>query len=338
MKRYKYSTLKDIVNKFSRKKVLVIGDLLLDQFINGEVSRISPEAPVPVVWVKEEGFMPGGACNVASNLAQLGAKVSLVGVVGKDEKANILKGQLEERNISTEGIITDETRPTILKTRVSAHHHPHHQQVVRIDRENTHQISGKHLKNIQKYLEKKIRDVDGIIIEDYGKGLITPSLLNIVVPLAKKHRKIVAVDPKETHFSYYKGVNVITPNHHEAAKAVGFPLDDAAALKAAGEKLIKKLRSDVVLITLGEKGMMVFEKGKVPRKISTLAQEVFDVSGAGDTVIGVYTLAIISGGSPIIAAHIANCAAGIVVGKVGVAVVEKDELMRSLKRQTGRVR
>ncbi|MFH1552090.1 MAG: D-glycero-beta-D-manno-heptose-7-phosphate kinase [Candidatus Omnitrophota bacterium] len=334
MKRYRYSVLANIVKKFPKKRVMVIGDLLLDQFIWGEVSRISPEAPVPVVWVKDEGFMPGGACNVASNLAKLGADVDLVGVVGKDDKSEILKAQLKERNISIDGVITDAQRPTILKTRVIAHH----QQVVRIDREQIDQIKQRHLVKIQDYLRQNIRDIDGIIIEDYGKGVISPSLLKMVVPLAKKYGKIVAVDPKENHFSYYRGASVITPNHHEAAKAVGFSIDDDESLKKAGEKLLKKLKAEVILITLGEKGMMLFEKGKKLRKIPTLAQEVFDVSGAGDTVIATYALSVVSGASPIVAAHIANCAAGIVVGKVGVAVVEKEELLNRLKQVTGRVR
>ncbi|MCK5450879.1 MAG: D-glycero-beta-D-manno-heptose-7-phosphate kinase [Candidatus Omnitrophica bacterium] len=332
MKRYKYSVLSDIVKKFDKKKVVVIGDLLLDQFIWGEVSRISPEAPVPVVWVKDEGFMPGGACNVASNLTKFGAEVSLVGIVGDDEKAGILKGQLKGTGIKTDGIITDKTRPTVLKTRVIAHH----QQVVRIDRERIDHVEGKYFKKIQDYLEENIKSFDGIIIEDYGKGIITPTLLKMVVPLAKKHKKIVAVDPKEDHFSYYKGVSVLTPNHHEAAKAVGFELKNEKSLIRGGEKLLRELRAKVVLITLGENGMMVFEKDKKPHKIPTLAQEVFDVSGAGDTVIAVYTLGIISGASPTLSAHIANCAAGIVVGKVGVAMVERKELLDRLKKEAER--
>lgn len=334
MKRYKYSTLLNIVKGFHNKKLIVIGDLLLDQFIYGEVSRISPEAPVPVVWVKEERFMPGGACNVASNLAKLGGEVSLVGVIGKDEKAGILKDKLKEGNISTEGIIADGKRPTILKTRVIAHH----QQVVRIDREIIDQVAPTYLKKVQSYLNRNIKDIDGVIIEDYGKGFVTPSLIKMVLRLAKKYGKIVAVDPKESHFSYYQGgIDVITPNRYEAEKAVGFPLKDKAALKKAGEKLLKKYKAKVILITLGEEGMMVFEKGKRPCPIPTLAQDVFDVSGAGDTVIAVYALAVISGASPIIAAHIANCAAGIVVGKVGVVPVEKEELKNRLKQETEKV-
>ncbi|MEA3489739.1 MAG: D-glycero-beta-D-manno-heptose-7-phosphate kinase [Candidatus Omnitrophota bacterium] len=334
MKRYKYSTLANVVREFGKKRIMVIGDLLLDHFVWGEVDRISPEAPVPVVCVKGEDFMPGGACNVANNLSRLGAEVSLVGVVGKDKHGERLTGILKERDIRTDGIVADVKRPTILKTRVIAHH----QQVVRIDRENTDGVAGRHLTMIQDYLKRNIRKTDAVIIEDYGKGMITPSLLKMVVPLAKRHGKIVAVDPKDSHFSYYRGVSVITPNSNEAGVAAGFPLDSDESLKKGGMKLLSKLRASVILITLGEKGMMVFEKGKTPRKISTLAQDVFDVSGAGDTVIAVYTLSVISGGSPIMAAHIANCAAGIVVGKVGTAAVEKEELLDRLKRETGKVR
>ncbi|MFH1394716.1 MAG: D-glycero-beta-D-manno-heptose-7-phosphate kinase [Candidatus Omnitrophota bacterium] len=331
MKQYKYSTLKNVVSLFGKKRILVIGDLLLDQFIWGEVSRISPEAPVPVVWVKRDGFMPGGACNVANNLASLGAEVSLVGIVGKDEKGGILKSLLEERKVGIEGIITDQNRPTILKTRVIAHH----QQVVRIDREDISHVTGKHLAFIKDYVSQNIKKFDAVIIEDYGKGIITPSLLKIVVPIAKRYNKIVAVDPKENHFSYYKGIDVITPNHHEAAKAVGFDLNSDETFKKGGDKLLKKLRAKVILLTLGENGMMVCQKGKDPYKIPTLAQEVFDVSGAGDTVIATYVLSAVSGGSPVLAAHIANCAAGIVVGKIGVAVVEQKELLNRLKKEIG---
>lgn len=330
MKKYKYSTFRRVVEEFSGKRILVIGDLLLDQFIWGDASRISPEAPVPVVWVQKEGYMPGGACNVALNLAELGARVSLCGVVGDDSKGEILKSQLEARDIETEGIFIDHERPTILKTRVVANH----QQVVRIDRESLDHISDKYLNRFRELLRDRIKDIDGIIIEDYGKGLITPRLLKMVVPMARRYGKTVAVDPKIDHFSYYRGVSVITPNHHEAAKAVGFQLDSDDDLLKGGEALMKKLKTDVVLITLGERGMMVFEKNTRPRRIPTLAREVFDVSGAGDTVIAVYTLSFLASASPIISAHIANCAAGIVVEKAGVVAVHKKELMERLKKET----
>lgn len=330
MKEYKFSTLKRFVKKFSGKKVLVVGDLLLDQFIWGDVSRISPEAPVPVVWVRKEDYMPGGACNVANNLASVEGEVHLAGVVGEDNNAEILKERLQSNNIDVGGILVDRSRSTILKTRVIAHQ----QQVVRIDREQTEHISDKYTKSLLEYVESKINELDAIIIEDYGKGLITPSLVSGIVPLARANKKLVAVDPKEDHFSYYKGVDLITPNHHEAARAVGFKITDENSLRKAGGILLEKLESRVILITLGEDGMMVFSKDGPARRIPTLAQEVYDVSGAGDTVIAIYTLALSSGASPIVAAHIANCAAGLVVGKIGVAMVEKNELINRLRKET----
>jgi len=334
VKKYKYSTFANCVKNFSKKRILVIGDLLLDQYIWGDVSRISPEAPVPVVWVQKEDYVPGGACNVANNLAALGADVSLVGVVGDDLNGALLKNELEQRNIRIDGIVEDSDRPTSQKTRVIAHN----QQVVRIDRENIDVVGSDVIKKIVDHVKYNIDEVDGVIIEDYGKGVVTPDLLKAIVPFVRKKGKMVAVDPKENHFEYYRGVSVITPNHHEAAKAAGFPLKNMIDICKAGEKLLKKLRTDNILITLGEQGMMLFEKDKKPRKIPTLAQEVFDVSGAGDTVIGTYTLAMVSGASPIVASHIANCAAGIVVGKVGAAVVSVDELLTRLKMETrGRV-
>jgi len=329
MKSQSFSKLKGIVSNFTGKKMLVIGDLILDEFVWGKVSRISPEAPVPVVLVDNESFMPGGASNVANNINSLGAKAYLVGVVGNDDRAGILKGELEHRGVNIDGIFADSQRPTILKTRVIAHQ----QQVVRIDKEKTDPLKDSTIKKIANFIEDVIDEMDGIIVEDYGKGLITPKLLDRIVPLAKKKRKIIAVDPKEEHFSYYKGVTLLTPNNAEASRAVGFEIKDKQTLKKAGFELLKKLKARVVLITLGENGMMVFEDGKTPKKIETIAQEVFDVSGAGDTVASSYALSLISGATPIQAAHIANCAAGIVVGKVGIAVVTQDEVTRRVKNE-----
>lgn len=327
MKTQSFGKLKGIVSNFKDKKILVIGDLILDEFVWGKVSRISPEAPVPVVWVNNESFMPGGASNVANNINSLGAKSYLVGVVGKDERAGILKGELEHRGVNIDGVFPDSQRPTILKTRVIAHQ----QQVVRIDREKIDPLKNATLKKIMGFVESILDEMDGVVVEDYGKGLITPRLLDKIIPLAKKKRKIISVDPKEEHFSYYKGVTVLTPNNTEASRAVGFEIKDKQTLKKAGFELLKRLKSRVVLITLGENGMMVFEQGKMPKKIETIAQEVFDVSGAGDTVASSYTLSLISGATPIQAAHIANCAAGIVVGKIGIAVVTQDEVIKRLK-------
>jgi len=329
VKRQNFGKLKSIISAFAGKKILVIGDLILDEFIWGKVSRISPEAPVPVVWVKNESFMPGGASNVANNISALGGKAYIAGAVGADERAGILKGELEHRGVNVDGVLADSERPTILKTRVIAHQ----QQVVRIDREKIDPLKKSTVKRLINHIESVINDMDGVIIEDYGKGLIVPELLNAVVPLAKKKKKIIAVDPKEEHFSYYKGVTLLTPNNSEASRAAGFEIKDRTTLKRAGFEILKKLKVPILLITLGEDGMMVFEAGKKPRKIETIAQEVYDVSGAGDTVISSYVLSLISGANPIQAAHIANCAAGIVVGKVGIAVVTRDEVIARIKKE-----
>jgi len=330
MKKTSFADYRKIVGDFKDARVLVIGDLILDEFLWGEVSRISPEAPVPVVWVKTESFMPGGASNVANNLRSLGAKVSLAGVIGDDEHGTILKGELERSGVNVNGVITDGSRPTTLKTRVVAHH----QQVVRIDKERVVTLNDRIMSKISSYVKDNIKDLDAIIIEDYGKGVITPKLLSRIIPLAKSGKKIIAVDPKEEHFRYYRGVSVITPNNHEASKAVGFDITDTPTLKKAGTRLLNRLNCSIALITLGEKGMAVFQRGRPMKHIPTVAQEVYDVSGAGDTVIAAYTLSLASGADPVQAAHISNCAAGIVVGKVGIAVVTPEELIERIKAET----
>lgn len=321
------NNIKKTISNFKYTRVLVIGDLILDEFIWGDVSRISPEAPVPVVWVKKESFMPGGASNVANNLRSLGAKVYVVGVVGNDEHGAILKSELEQKGIDTAGMLTDPSRPTTLKTRVVAHH----QQVVRIDKERTDPLNEHIISRMANYVERMLKIVDAVVIEDYGKGVITSALLARIVPAAKKAKKIISVDPKEEHFKYYRGISVITPNHHEAARAVGFEIKDDDTLKKAGAALLDKIKCKIALITLGENGMAVFQKGAPMKQIPTVAQEVFDVSGAGDTVIASYTLSLAAGADPIQSAHIANYAAGIVVGKVGIAVVTPEELIDKIR-------
>ena len=323
----KIDKLKKTISKSSDTKVLIIGDLILDEFVWGEVSRISPEAPVPVVWVKSESFMPGGAANVANNIASLGAKAYMAGVVGSDERAGILKEGLIEKGINIDGIITDDGRPTTLKTRVVANH----QQVVRIDREKIEGISAGVLDNIISYIKGIIDDMDAIIIEDYGKGVISARLLKEILTAAKKKKKIITVDPKEEHFSYYRGVTAITPNHHEAAQAIGMKVRDSQSVLKIGKALLKKLDCEGVLITLGENGMQLFQKSGAVTHIPTVAQEVFDVSGAGDTVISAFTLALALGVDMKDAAYISNIAAGIVVGKVGIAVITQKELIERLK-------
>ncbi len=323
------SHLKNLVNRLPKARVLVIGDLILDEFIWGDVERISPEAPVPVVWVKSESFMPGGASNVASNLRALGATPFLCGIVGKDERGKLLQQELQKRGIDTGGLILDGERPTTMKTRIVAHH----QQVVRVDREKTSEINGNILEQILAYIRKQMEKIDALLIEDYGKGVISARLIQEVVSMAKANKKIISVDPKENHFDYYQGVTVITPNHHEAGNAVGIKVNGDESLHRVGKELLKLLKCDSVLITVGENGMCLFEtKGKVT-DIPTVAQEVFDVSGAGDTVIAVLTAALSVGATVEQAARISNFAAGIVVGKIGVAVATPDELIERIGRK-----
>ncbi len=332
MQKFSFPHLKSIVSRFSKAKVLVVGDLILDEFIWGKVTRISPEAPVPVVWVDSENFMPGGASNVATNIRTLGGQVHLAGVVGDDSRGEVLQSLLRKRGVNCDGIFEDKTRPTTQKTRVIAHH----QQVVRIDREVVRPIPDAVLAKIIDYIRHKLKEVDALIIEDYGKGVIVPRIVQESVAIAKKYGKVITVDPKETHFAYYEGVTTITPNHHEAGAAAGIAITDNGSLERAGLALQKKINCESVLITLGENGMALFQKGKPLVKIPTVAKDVFDVSGAGDTVISAYTLARAVKATAHEAAYISNSAAGIVVGKVGVATTNTDELLKQLKEQVGR--
>ena len=319
--------LQAIIQRFPKARVLVLGDLILDEFIWGKVERISPEAPVPVVLVNSESFMPGGATNVASNVASLGGGALICGVAGDDKAGNTLSSELQKRGVDTSGIIIDAERPTTLKTRIIAHH----QQVVRVDREKNSPLGDNLREQILSFIRRNIEKVDALIIEDYGKGVIGPRLLAEVLPLAKKHKKIVTVDPKIDHFSYYQGVTCITPNEKEAQEGSGLKIESDEDINKAGRKLLKELNLESCLITMGENGMRLFEKeGKITH-IPTVAQEVFDVSGAGDTVIATFTLALACGAGKLEAAHLSNFAAGIVVSKVGTAVVTKEELMERIK-------
>ena len=329
VKKHSFDKLKKVITNFKNAKVMVIGDMILDEFIWGRVERISPEAPVPVVWVDKESYMPGGACNVANNIAALGGKVELVGVIGNDERGRLLKNELSSRGISTDGIITDAGRPTILKSRVIASK----QQVVRIDRETVDSVPDKLLDESIEHIKKRMRDIDILIVEDYGKGMVVPRLLKNIIPLAKSYKKVVAVDPKEENFDLYKGVTLITPNAAETTIATGIKIKDERSIDAAGTALLKKTNCEMALITLGERGMALFD-GKKKSFIPTVAREVYDVSGAGDTVVGTFCLALASGAGNTEAAFIANCAAGVVVSKVGIAVVEPDELIGRIKEET----
>ena len=318
---------KELLKRFTRTRILVVGDLILDEFIRGTVERISPEAPVPVVWADGESAMPGGAANVACGVRALGGQAELLGVVGDDAPGRRLREELIARGIPASGVLTDPLRPTTAKTRVIANR----QQVVRIDRERVAPVAGAALNRLLKEAGRLIPQVDGVIVEDYGKGLIHPRLLKPLIGLAKRNRKVIAVDPKEDHASYYRGVTALTPNKKEAASAAGCVIRDEADLFRAGRRILQKLRPEVLLVTLGEEGMMLFPSdGKKPVRIPTVAREVFDVSGAGDTVIACFTLARAAGGSFLESAVLANAAAGVVVGKAGTAVCSPEELIGSL--------
>ncbi len=334
--------LKKIINKFNKARILVLGDVILDEYILGSVERISPEAPVPVVWANKHTFIPGGAANVANNIRSLDGGICLVGVIGRDKNANILLSELKKIKITTEGIFPDPRRHTTVKTRIIAGH----QQVVRVDWEHTDSLPQKINQRIIKFVKTNIDDFDAIIIEDYGKGVVNMQLLQDLIALSRSHKKIIAVDPKEEHFQYYRGVTSITPNRKELENAIRnlrikdttnrfkFNTDklftDKEVELAAGE-ILKYLDLQSLLVTLGEQGMRLFEKNGRITHIPTVAQEVFDVSGAGDTVIATFTLALSCGASKLEAAHIANFAAGIVVGKLGTAVTTRKELLERIR-------
>lgn len=314
-----------IVDKFKDAKVLVIGDLIMDHFIWGKVKRISPEAPVPVVEVTTESLLLGGSANVVNNIVSLGGKSLITGVVGRDDDGKKLVRALGEKGIPTEGIIADHKRPTTIKTRIIAHS----QQVVRFDREKRDKIESESAAKVIGYIKKAVRSADLVVISDYAKGLITEALVSETNELCKKLGKPVAVDPKVEHFDYYKGVTIVTPNNLEASQASGVEIDSETSLHRAGEVLFNKLGCEALLITRGENGMSLFEPGS-DTHIPTVAKEVFDVSGAGDTVIATLALALATGASFREAAVLANFAAGVVVGKVGTATLSPSELKEAV--------
>lgn len=322
----KNERLTDIAKSFNKGKVMVVGDVMVDQFIYGTVERISPEAPVPVVEVQSETFMLGGAANVLSNIKSLGGTTSVCGVIGDDAHGKRAKSMFKKIGAETDGLIVDAHRITTKKTRIIAHS----QQVVRFDKEVKDNISKTTHKKIMNHISSDITGYDAVIISDYGKGVITKELAAEVVELCKKKNKVITVDPKTNHLLYYKGITSMTPNHHEASLASGIKIIDEKTLEKSGSFLLTFLESDSVLITRGDKGMALFEKDGTISKIPTVAQNVYDVTGAGDTVISVFTLALSVGASFKEAAVLANYAAGIVVGKVGTATVTEDELCSAI--------
>ena len=323
-----------LLTSAGKTRILVLGDVMLDQFIWGSVSRISPEAPVPVVDFSHESFMPGGAANVARNLTTFAIATELFGAVGNDSAAGQLRKLLREQHIGCAGLVPSATRRTSLKTRIVAHQ----QQVVRIDRETRDGITPEISRRLLAALKSELAKADAVIVGDYGKGVVTQALLNEVKTLCRERGVWLSLDPKPVHDLNLSNVSLITPNRKEAFELAKLsddtrnpnPLEDKNLMLVA-ERLLNELRPAVLLITLGELGMLLCQRNQRPVHIPTVAQEVFDVSGAGDTVIATFTLAIAAGASPLEAAILSNHAAGIVVGKVGTATTSPGELLKSFE-------
>ena len=330
--------LREILARAEGKRIAVAGDLMLDEFVWGKVGRISPEAPVPVVEVTGESCYPGGAANVARNLREFVADVSVVGIIGVDAHGQQLLGLLREQKIETGLIVEDPTFRTIVKTRIVARH----QQVVRVDREKFREPTAAQIEEIAINLRRDLPQLDAVIFEDYGKGFLSAELVRQISGEVQAAGKIATADPNPRQAIAWQGVTAVKPNRSEALLAAGLPSTDPidppledAALLVAGARLLETWDTRLLLVTLGEQGMMLFERGKSPHHIPTKARQVFDVSGAGDTAIALFTLALCCDASPIEAAEIANHASAVVVAKLGTATVTPAELIASFEEDNG---
>lgn len=325
--------VRQILTAAARARIVVLGDVMLDHFLWGKVGRISPEAPVPVVEFERESFIAGGAGNIARNLADLGSKTELLGIVGHDPAAAQLKAALEHDHIGC-GLLTYSDRLTSIKTRIIAHR----QQVVRVDRETRVAVDASVTQKLLDSLEHEMKNADAVILGDYAKGVVTQQLLDGAKRLCRNRGMWLSVDPKPSHSLNLSHVSLLTPNRKEAFALAGVtdigrgaaPAEDDA-LQGVAEKLLRELQPALLLITLSEDGMLLCQRGRKPFHIPTVAREVFDVSGAGDTVIATFTQAIVAGASPVEAAILSNHAAGIVVGKLGTATVRREELLDSFR-------
>jgi len=324
----------NIVERFCEKRILVVGDVMLDRFIWGRVTRVSPEAPVPVVEVVRESAFPGGAANVARNIRALGGAAEVLGVTGRDEDGRTLCDILHAADIAIRGMVVDRSRHTTLKTRIIAGH----QQVVRMDRECVTPIAQPIAKQLLRRFCARIGKVDAVIFTDYAKGVLSQSLLDQMRHYGYRYGKIMTADPNARQSLNYAGLTTVKPNRHEALFLAGIsdvgpasnPLMDKSLL-LAGEKLMKRWNPRSLLVSLGEQGLCLFQPGQKPHHIPTMAREVCDVSGAGDTVIAALTLALASGALPETAATLANAAAGVVVEKIGTATCSTSELLEKLE-------
>jgi len=330
----KLNRLQQILDRAPAKRILVIGDLMLDEFVWGKVGRISPEAPVPVVEVTGESFYPGGAANVARNLREFVDRIAVIGLVGKDRSGQQLRELLAGQKIDIVNVVQDENFHTILKTRIIARN----QQVVRVDREQIIGPSPEQIAKVVSATRKTLSEIDAIVFEDYGKGFLASDLVAQIARDARAAGKVVAADPNPRHLIDWCGMTIVKPNRTEAFLAAGVPWHDPEESPAedvdlvrAGKTLLDKWDTQYLLITLGEDGMMLFQKNQPPHHIPTKARQVFDVSGAGDTAIALFTLALACDATPIEAAEIANHGSAVVVGKLGTATVTRDELVASFE-------
>ncbi|MBN4057167.1 D-glycero-beta-D-manno-heptose-7-phosphate kinase [bacterium AH-315-J21] len=331
--RLSQSRIQAITEQMGSARILVLGDIMIDRYLYGTVSRISPEAPVPVVDIQRETIALGGAANVAANIAALGDVPLLVSVIGADSSADTFRQALANSEIASDMLIVDSSRQTTMKTRVIGES----QQIVRADREDRHEISDEIQEQVLKLVSSKLDSVKALIISDYGKGVLTKSLLKEVITLANSKGIFIAVDPKETHFMNYSNVSVITPNHHEASFAIGKRILNEEVLLEVGSELMTRLRLKSLLITRGKDGMTLFEaegsgSAHSNTNFPTVARRVFDVTGAGDTVIASFVSAVSAGATLKEATIISNCAAGITIGELGAATVSREAIADELQR------
>jgi D-beta-D-heptose 7-phosphate kinase/D-beta-D-heptose 1-phosphate adenosyltransferase len=316
-----------LVRRFASVRVLVVGDVMLDRFVWGRVERISPEAPVPVVHVTRDDARPGGAGNVVSNVRALGGRAAFAGIVGDDAAGKMLRRMMDELGVSTDGLVVDRHRPTIEKTRIIAHH----QQVVRLDREDPPGESGRAAARVRDHVLAARRRADVIVVSDYNKGVVGAELLDALAAAHRAEPFRWVVDPKRANFGHYKRVSLVKPNREEAAAASGVEIRDRASLRRAGAALLAHWDAEAVLISRGEGGMALFKRDGAVAEFPTVAREVFDVTGAGDTVVATCALALGAGGSLEEATVLANQAAGVVVGKIGTASATAAEVRAALK-------
>ncbi len=317
-------------NKFAGLKIAVIGDMMLDCYFWGDVKRISPEAPVPVLEVENEFYRFGGAANVALNILTLGGFPVPVGMIGYDNYGTIFSSLMNDNGISDDGIFVDESRPTTAKTRVIADS----QHVVRIDKESKKYLDREMQNRIMKFLENRRNELDGIILQDYNKGVLTPSLIEKIITLANKHKILITVDPKFNNFFSYKNVTVFKPNRKEAEDVLGMKIKNDEDITLAGSKLLEKLKAKNVLLTLGEGGIAIFEKNKTEKRIPTKARKVADVSGAGDTVISTLTMALAAGANIFEASYLANYAGGLVCEEMGIVPIDVKKLFEIVTKES----